>query len=340
MDETRKENAASGVGASGGFARDSWAPPRPDDDRGAGSSGGMRYLAAVRNHWVLIAGIVVATVLATLLYSLAAQKRYSAHADLVVTPLPQGDTTFLGVNSLLRDSSQGDPVVTAAQYLSAPAVGDAAAARLGLQSPPPVSITPLGQSNVVRISVTASSPAGAARIANGYAQTALSVRAAQLQREVHAEMNRLDRRLQHLSAGKASASNQAATAEVRSLLGSLGTLLGGPDPTLSLLSPAVAPTSAAWPRTKLSLAVALVGALLLGAALALALDFLSPTFRNEGEVRSAARLPVLAGVRHVPEADLRRQLLGSDDAARQRRERYRTLRSVLPSAAERPPFPI
>src|SRR6185503_6856060 len=80
-------------------------------------SGSSRHLKTLVEHWLLIVVCVVAAVVATLIYAGTAQKRYEAHAQIVVTPLPSNSTVFLGINSLLRDSTQGEPVVTAAQLL-------------------------------------------------------------------------------------------------------------------------------------------------------------------------------------------------------------------------------
>ena len=88
--------------------------------RDAGDSSGRAPIslgATIASNWPLITATVALVVGFALIYSATATKRYEAHAQIVVSPLPANSIDFLGVNTLLRDSTQGDPVVTAAQLL-------------------------------------------------------------------------------------------------------------------------------------------------------------------------------------------------------------------------------
>ena len=126
--------------------------------------GAGRYWAAVRDHWVLISLFVAVAVVTTAFYSLSVPKRFKAEADIVVTPIPANDTTFIGINSLLRDSTQGQVVLTAARLASAREVGEKVKTRLHLAARPAVEIEPLGQSNVVAVVATANSASRAAQV--------------------------------------------------------------------------------------------------------------------------------------------------------------------------------
>jgi uncharacterized protein involved in exopolysaccharide biosynthesis len=231
---------------------------------------GGRNLAALRSHWRLIALFLVLAVVPTAYYSYTAPKRYKAEADLLVTPIPADDTTFIGINGLLRDSTQGQAVLTAGRIASAPDVGERVRSRLRLAKSPSVDVTPLQQSNVVGIVASASSPPAAARIANAYADAVISLRAAELQRELTAVTSHLEERLSSLAATNDPLS-PVIESQIRQRLAQLDPLVGEPNPTLSILSRASEPGSASWPRPKLSILVAVLGSLLLAGGLALAL---------------------------------------------------------------------
>jgi Mrp family chromosome partitioning ATPase len=296
---------------------------------GAASHSPRRYASSFLDHWLLILLVVVAALAATFAYTQLVHERYEAHARIVVTPLPPNDTTFLGITSLLRDSSQGEPVVTAAQAFSAPQVKNGVKRRLGLQHPPPAKVTPLGQSNVVDIAATAEDRDAAARAANAYAQAGLALRSATIQRELNATIDRLQTNLDALKGNGAQTTDAVIRQHLRLRLARLNALIGSPDPTTSLLSRATAPDSASWPRTNLSLLVAFLCALLLGAGLALLLDYLDPSVKDEEELRKTNGLNVLARVPFASNGDLARSLGARESARVLPREDYRLLRSVL-----------
>jgi capsular exopolysaccharide synthesis family protein len=296
-----------------------------------------QYLTAFRHHWPLIALIVALAVIPTAVYSVSAPKRYNAQADLVVTPIPADDTTFLGISGLLRDSTQAQTVLTAARVAEAPAVGETVKARLGLSERPQIDVKPVGQSNVVSLVATASNAAQAARIANAYAEAVLSLRAAELERQLEATITRLQTRLTSLNGG--SASNQAIGRQIRQRIAQLTPLVGAGDPTMSLLSAAVPPTSASWPRPALSVLVAFICALLLGIGLALALEVLNPVIKDEEELLFGHRRPILARLPRVTQFEIRRFLTRRGELPPDLRESYRMLRGSLYAAGPNGSFP-
>ena len=296
-----------------------------------------QYLTAFRHHWPLIALVVALAVVPTAVYSLSAPKRYNAQADLVVTPIPADDTTFLGISGLLRDSTQAQTVLTAARVAGAPAVGERVKSRLGLSERPAIEVKPVGQSNVVSLVATSSSAPQAARIANAYAKAVLSLRAAALERQLEATITRLQARLSSLK-GK-SASDQAIGSQIRQRIAQLTPLVGAGDPTMSLLSAAVPPTSASWPRPKLSVLVAFICSLLLGVGLALALEVLNPVIKDEEELLFGHRRPILARLPRVTQFEIRRFLTRRGELPPDLREAYRMLRGSLYGAGPNGSFP-
>jgi len=314
------------------LARDSHADFWSDaSSQGAVERGSARpYLDILRRHALLIASIAALAFLVAVIYVTTAERRYTAHAQVVVNPLPPDDTTFLGIGGLIRDSVQAAPVVTAAQLLDGTQVRHEAAVALGPHGRASFRVTPLGQSNVVDIAATSSSAEGAARAANVYARTALRLREIVLQDELTASISRLQARLAVTGAG--AAADSAVNAQINQRLAQLNSLVGSPDPTLALLSRAAPPTSASWPRTKLSLLVALVCGLLLGALVAVLVDRLDRIARRPGDLLGTDGSRPFFRVPNLADEDLHPYVCGalSDDS--RHRDAFRLLRSAFRDA--------
>jgi succinoglycan biosynthesis transport protein ExoP len=251
-----------------------------------------RYLRAIREHWPYILGTVLLSLGAALVFLGAAHKRYDAEADVLVTPVPS--QTFVGL-PLFRESDVSRSVVTAARIVTSPQVVDDVKNRLRLGSSrgdvlSHVGVTPQEQSSILTVTGKAASPGEAARIANAFANGLIDVRSAELQREVRAAVARISQQVKRLQA-------QGATTEAAALadqLSALQTLVGAKDPTLQVVSPAVPPEQAAWPRPVLSLAIALLAGLLLGLGIAIAIELVNPLVLAETDVVEPGGPPVLA----------------------------------------------
>lgn len=298
----------------------------PDGER----DGLARYTATFRRRWRLIAAIVVVVVGLTAGYALTAAKRYDAEADILVTPIPSDSASFLGINTLLRASTQSDPVVTAARIAQSPAVVADARRRLGRH--PDVSVAPVSQSDLVAVHATADTARGAAAIANGYAASVLAVQRESLRREVEAAIRHLRNRLGEIAPAPARSAAEQEAVAIRQRLAELVPLLGQPDPTLSIVSRAVPPASASWPRPALSIGVGFLVALLAGLGLALALDLVSPHVKDADELLLEHRLPILGAVPRVRRRELERFVSGHTDLPPHLREAYRIIRGTLEQA--------
>src|SRR5688500_5018933 len=106
----------------------SYREPGFDDD---GRQGSARYLRALREHWLLIAALVVLSVSAAIAYSVTADRRYEAGADILVTPVQSGDETFIGIAVLREAGVQARSVLTAARLLQTPQIAADVAERIG-----------------------------------------------------------------------------------------------------------------------------------------------------------------------------------------------------------------
>ena len=119
---------------------------------------------------------------------------------------------------------------------------------------------------------------------------------------------------------------------IQQRLSTLRPLIGAEDPTLTIASRAVPPQTAVWPRPKLSVAVALLAALLLGSGIALALELISPRVNREEELLLEQRLPILARIPRLSARAIWRYLSGKEPLPASAWEAYRTLRASLATA--------
>jgi succinoglycan biosynthesis transport protein ExoP len=297
-------------------------------DEGGGASA---YLQALRDHWLLILSIVAVAVAAAAAYSYTATKQYKATADVLVTPIASTDETYVGIPSLLQETNQGRAVLTASRLLTSPDVADSVNRTLGLnwsrdKITGAVSVSPVGQSNIVTVTATADTPTRSAEIANGFADELIRERTALFQSQLQTVIRQLRQELRPIPLAQQQLGQGLAIA---SRLGALTPLVGQPDPTLQVSSRAVAPEKASWPRPVLSIVIALIASLLLATGLAIALELVSPRVTNEDELLLRQRLPILARVPRMRRGAVRAYMRGEAPLPGDVREAYRTLRAGL-----------
>jgi succinoglycan biosynthesis transport protein ExoP len=310
---------------------------RPEFSGGDDQRGVIRYLQALRAHWLLIVVLVGVGVGVAAAYSLSAAKRYEAEASLLVTPVRAPENAYLGI-SAFRESSE-DPtrtVVTLARIINTAQAAQAArlAENLDLtvgELLGAVAVVPVSQSNLITIKSTASDPNTAAAIANGFAKGIVDVRTRQFQGEVRATIARLQ---DQVNAIPAALRESAQSVALQQNIAALRTLLGTQDPTLQIATPATPPASPSWPRPALSIVVAFLATLLLGTAVALVLELVSPRVNREEELIFEQRLPILARVPRLRKQVVRDYLATRKPLPQTAWEAYRTLRMNL--AAARP----
>jgi Mrp family chromosome partitioning ATPase/capsular polysaccharide biosynthesis protein len=253
------------------------------------------YLRAIRSHLLLVVVITLAAAVGCIALLARHSPSYTATAQLLISPLPQDDRSFLGVD-FIRDS--GDPtrtVQTAASVVDTPAVASVAARGLGdgwtgSRVRTATTVTPEGQSNILDLQATATSPELAARVADTYARAVFTARARILRPQVDAAIARTKGRLAVV------APNSPAAADLTDTLNQLESVQAGSDPTLRRLGPASVPVSANGAPHWLVIALATLAGFVLAAAAAILLELLDPRIRSEEEAVDAYPLPVLARV--------------------------------------------
>jgi capsular polysaccharide biosynthesis protein len=205
-----------------------------------------------RRAILFVACTTILALIAAGLYLGLRSDRYEASTDVLVAPLATDDPEFQGL-PLIRESSDGSrPVQTAAGLLRGSAITERTAAALGgewteQKVEEAVGVAPRGESNLVAITVQSGDPEEAAEVANRYANAALQFRRRSLEPAV-------EREIRVVEAEAGSADRLQRLREVKD----------NGDPTLSISSPARAPSSSALPSAQLVLAAALIVGLLVG----------------------------------------------------------------------------
>jgi len=220
---------------------------------------------SVLARFVALAALVGVAAGAAAIYCASATKRYESQAELLVSPVPAKDTTFLGFSVLRESGDPGRVVDTAARLVRTGEVAEAVQLQLGLRGARgallrAVAAHPVGRSNLVAVVGKAPTPEQSAQIANAFAAELVAQRTVRFQSEVAQAVARLQRQVAH--PGPSAAESLALARRLATLRG----LVGAHDPTLQVASTAVAPSSPAWPRTSLVIGLAALGALLAGAA--------------------------------------------------------------------------
>jgi capsular polysaccharide biosynthesis protein len=201
-------------------------------------------------------------------YLLFADKQYEAHAKVQVVPVAANDRNFAGFSVLREGADDATAAETAAELVEASEVVDAVADRLGRDRDDllrAVSANAEGVSNVVTVTALWADAPGAAQIANAFAAEFVARRSARFQADLQRTIAGLRDALRDVPS--ASRGDPAARA-IATRLATLRTYVGLPDPTVEVVSDAVAPQSHASPRPVRVLAGALGTALLLAVAAA------------------------------------------------------------------------
>jgi hypothetical protein len=219
------------------------------------------------SHWKPIVGAVLLGLAAGIAYLVLAEDRYAAEAKLLVVPRPAGDATFEGF-ALPSVSGGGSSAETVADLVERPSVVEPAAVQLRLDRDDvldAVTVRADDESNVVIVRAEADDPQQAAQIANAVADEFVSERSGTFQGELNSTIAQLREELRNVPA---SERDVPPASVVVARLTALRTFLGERDPTVRVAGNAVASDQIVWPRPVPVLAVALLGSLVLGVAVA------------------------------------------------------------------------
>jgi hypothetical protein len=169
---------------------------------------------------------------------------------MIVSPVPAGNPTYVGLDVLKDAGGRRTAVATAARLVTTPEIAEAVRVRLGLSRTrdsllDAVEAKPVDDTAQVAVTVTDGAPARSAQLANAFVDATIAARSAGFQSELTSAIARVQQQLKRLPPAQRSGPQGE---QLQRRLGDLKTLVGTSDPTLRHASQAVAPTGASWPR--------------------------------------------------------------------------------------------
>ena len=269
-----------------------------------------------RRKWVVVLVTLVGAGAAFGL-SVVQTKKYTATAEILLQP---------SQSVQLNQASSGSPaltptdVQTEVQLVTSAPVKAAVAKALGTTQAPAVSVTPVGQTNVIDVAATDHSASRASRIANSYANSYITFRRNQevndllaAAGQIQSKISDVDTQIAALDAqlATAPASQQASLTAQRTALVNQEAAFKAEQAQFQVTSalqnggaqvvtPAVTPTSPSSPRPKRDLAIGGAVGLILGIGLAFGLEYLDDSIRTKEDLEKAgAGLTVLGLIPEV-----------------------------------------
>jgi tyrosine-protein kinase len=316
------------------------ASPMLTRSRSENEPGVLRYYRTLREQFKLIIACTVLAVAVAAVYTRMAPRKYSAEAQMLVSPADPGNAALATLPVLHSSSDPTRDTLTAAGLITTPQVGQAVVKALHLKETPnsllgKVTATPIGQSNLLALQATAGTAKEAQTLANEFAAQVVATRAANL----HAALATAIPGLQAQVAAETPA-ERIANSTLNSQLSELEQLKSGPDPTITLAAAAGLPLAPYTPRTKLALVAGLIAGLVLGIGGAFLMDALDPRLRREEQLRQLFNALILAGIpRERPHHRTAGPLLPSD-LSFAAHEGYRSLRTFLAARSGNKPQAI
>jgi capsular exopolysaccharide synthesis family protein len=288
------------------------------------------FVRAIRSHRLLVAIIFVLAVAVSVVLAETRTPTYQTASEVLVSPVQGGDTSYSGLPVVNDDST--DPVrpfQTAASLLSSRAAALTTAQTLrGSWTQKAVEdaidVLPEGESDVINVTGSAGSAAGATRLTNTYTKAALSSHLTILRTQAKILVAQLVAQQKSLPAG-----DTADLTTIGGQLVALRAIVAGHDPNFSLLQAAPTPTAPSGTSKKLIVLLGALAGLIVAIGTATLVDRLNRRVRDEDEILVEYPLPVLARVPELPGA---LEPTGANPALIPPilQEAYRTLQVQLP----------
>jgi len=256
------------------------------------------YLGAIRAHAIVVVLITLAAIAASVAFLQLRSSQYEATTEILVEPLPLGDQMFTGL-PLVRDT--GDPartVQTAAALVDAQIATDRIQQEVGANAQ--VEVNPVGESNILGITVTADGAQQASDMANAVARTALEAR----DQEVGQLAGQLADQLEAQLDATASADQETRTV-LATRLDQVRSVQETGDPTLTLAQPAPPPSAAVGASPALVVVLAILVGFTIASGAAILLELLARRIRDVDEAMQIYPLPILVRVPKVAARKLR-----------------------------------
>ena len=262
-----------------------------------------RFLALVRARWWLLAAIMLVSAAFALGISLTQPDRFQASAELLFGRTTAAETVAGGADDTVASPQQAATNLALASL-------DTVAARVKQRFPATtvdelngaVDVTSKGNSDLVTVTAEWSTPAGAARMANAFADQIVALRRETAQAEVERAIDAMNETLRQREAASAGGSpGQAATDadEIRLLRDRIAQLevlkelqTGG----VQVVQPATPPGERSSPNpVRYAIIAALLG-LVLGLIVLVLLARFDERIQDEDELMSLFPAPVMARI--------------------------------------------
>ncbi len=265
-----------------------------------------------RRRWIIVAFVVVLVGL-SVVYSVAKTPVYQATAQLQLTP--QVPTAVSEANNISANAAADQvDVPTDTQIIESHVVAQAVAKKLHI-SAPAVSVTQVGLTNVVNVSVKSTKPGLAAAAANAYAlayiahqQTVAFSQLNSAEQIVQQSINNLEPSIQSLNSQIANASKSTDVSGLQAQLTAAETQLATLQTELEnyhaeaeldsgggvVISPATKPTKPVSPKPVTYAILAAIIGLVLGVVAALVREYFDDSIRTKTDLEAVVGdLPVL-----------------------------------------------
>ncbi len=303
------------------------APPNPPDNQPEADL--ERILTVLRRRAVLIVACTLLLAAAAFGFSRQQTKQYTATASIVFSSdqLGQQVAGLQPVNPGERAAEQS----TRVKLLELGTTAARAAKRLGHGFTPGkvksnVSIAPQGESNVVDVAATTTSPKRSARLANAYAHSFVAAQIASNTRYFASARKLVEQQYEALTYEEREEPQGLALLNRIQSLAILAELKSG---EAKVLQTASAPTSPSSPKISRNTVLGALLGLMLGLGLAFLFERLNRRLREPEEAQEAFGLPLLGT---VPES---REIMASANGAAavelpfMENEAFRMLRAAL-----------
>jgi capsular exopolysaccharide synthesis family protein len=307
------------------------------------------YLVILRRRKWWVISLALLGLAVSLASSLTAHKRYTAAAQVLV----QGPASPGAPGTAQPPVTQTD-VETELQLVTSAPVQAQVRGKLG--SAPAVSVSEVGQTNVISITATNGSPGRAAAIANAYAKAFVGYRQSVANRNLGAAGAQLRQQISSIASqvnglhgqGSSSSANPstANSPEASALLNQEAVLkeqlaqmqVSGTMETqgVELVTPAEAPAAPSSPKPVQNILLGLAAGLALGLGAAFLRNNLDETLSSKEAAEHAGGAPVLAMIPMVASWRTRNEALvvSATDPSSPAAESYRSLRTSLQFARQ------
>ena len=302
------------------------------------------YLRVIQRRKGLIILSVLVVVVTTLAASYAQTKVYRGTAQILLEPKAQ--ETLFDPNTGQANTATATQVQTDIQVITSRPVKDAVTKQLGRA--PKVSVSQVGQTDIVNVSADSTDPAQAAAVANAYANSFIDFRrtqdingltaaATQLQTQIDALQKQVDTDNAQIAGGNTALTGQrdaliSQQSVFKSKLDQLTVDSSLKSGGAQLTTPAVVPTSPVKPTPKRNAIIALAVGLIFGTGLAFLFEYLDDSIRSKEDLDRASEgtpnLGLIPPVKPTP-GDEAPTLISIVEPNSPAAEAYRTLRTSV-----------